>query len=117
MLPTVDLFSEEHRIDESILGQWSWLTVISQPLYHIHLSTYISPCSLGRVSSGGQESTGWGRLVLGRVRKGRGMPPCQSLLGTVIASTAEDQAHYIETFFLMARCMKILKVKLYARNC
>lgn len=43
--------------------------------------------------------------------------PCQPLLVTVIGSTAEDQAHYKETFFLMAKCMKILKVKLYARNC
>lgn len=43
--------------------------------------------------------------------------PCQPLLGTGRACMAEDQAHYMETFFLMAKCMKILKVKLYARNC
>lgn len=49
--------------------------------------------------------------------RGRKILLCQALLRTLGAYMAEDQPHYMETLFHMAKCMKILKVKLYATNC
>lgn len=80
--------------------------------YMYHISS-----SFMQLSSGWTMSTGWGGQGLGRRKQRQKKPLCQPSLGTLRACMAEDQAHYMGTFFLMAKCIKILKVKLYARNC
>lgn len=58
-----------------------------------------------------------GRMVLRRREVGQRMLPCQPLLVTVKEVQQKIKLITRKHFFLMEKCMKILKVRLYAKNC
>lgn len=72
--------------------------------YMYHISS-----SLMRLSSGWIMSTGWGGQGLGRRKQRQKKPLCQPSLGTLRACMAEDQAHYMGTFFSYGRMYENLK--------
>lgn len=113
MLATGDLLSQEHWIEASVLVSCYF---IPGCLNRTHWRACMFHFILEPYGTGGWGAPWWWEA--GPRESGQRTLPCQPLLVTVMSDIVEDQAHYKETFlFLMAKCMKILKVKLYARNC
>lgn len=111
MLAATDMFSQEHRTDTRILGQcpYPWLSTM---IFFFFLSLHV----LYQPKS--QEIEEWVRYVnwLGwtgvgkrEARQRQKKPLCQPLLGTLRDCMAEDQAHYMGTFFSYGKMYENLK--------
>ena len=79
----------------------------------VGLTCTTSPWSL---TLGVRRESGGNRLVLRRREAGQRMLPCQPLL-VMVKAVRQIKLITRKHFFLMEKCMKILKVKLYAKNC